>query len=143
MAQVNITQYAEITTGAGRPIRLGSKDVPSTITLTGTGEVYHMVYNDLPATDYRLIFDNQLTTIKFFAVKSSTEAMLAFISTTDESMSAIHLTAGVWQFFGEGTTTSSVASLPLRAGGAEVALYQIGIYNIAATAQDVEIVVVT
>lgn len=143
MAEVNLYQYATISRPGSERVVLGSKNKPTTITLTGTGEVYHMVYNDLPANDYRLLFDNQLTTIKFFAVKSSTEAMLAFKSTTDESMSAIHLSANQWQFFGEGSTTSSVASLTLRANGTEVVVTQIGIYNIAAALQDVELIVAT
>lgn len=142
MAQVSLIQYAEITTGAGRPIRLGSKDVPTTTTLTGTGEIYHRVFNDIAVETYRLLYDGDTTGLKFFAVKSSTEAMLALFGEGLESMSAVHMDAGVWQFFGEGSTTSSVVSLEARASGTEVAVSQIGIYNISAsTLQDVEILV--
>lgn len=142
MAQVSIIQYAEITTGTGRPIRLGSKDVPTTTTLTGTGEVYHVVYNDNPASTYKVIYDGATTGVKFFAVKSSTEAMLAFQGDGLESMSTAHLDAGVWQFFGEGSTTSSVVSLAARAGGTEIPVSLIAIYNLSgATAQDIEILV--
>ena len=142
MSQVNIIQYAEIYTGSGPPLRIGSKVTPSTITLTGTGEVYHHVYNDNPASTYKLIYSTELSGLKFFAVKSSTEAMLAFRTDGFEGMSTAHLDAGVWQFFGEGSSTASVVSLEARASGTEVPVEFIGIYNLnGATAQDIEIVV--
>jgi len=114
MAQVSIIQYAEVSTGSGQPLRIGSKVIPSTITLAGTGEVHHRVYNDIVGPAVTVLYENTLTGIKWFAVKASVDIVIAYGGTTDSGnfpdTSAIGVTAGRWQFFNNGTTTLNQGS---------------------------------
>lgn len=116
MSQVNIIQYAEIYTGSGPPLRIGSKVTPSTITLTGTGEVYHRVFNDVPAATVTDLYTADLTGLKFFAVKSTLAAYVGFSENSDQGdgASIINIPAGVWQFFGGGSTGADNGSFTTR-----------------------------
>ena len=142
MAQVSIIQHVEISTGSGQPLRIGSKVIPSTITLTGTGEVFHRVFNDVPATTVTDLYSDDLTGIKFFGVKCSVEALFGFSNTSESgSTNLVHLEPNMWQFFGEGTTTSSISTLGTRCAEAEVAVELMKIYIPGAAVGDVELIV--
>lgn len=146
MAQVNIIQHAEIVLSNGQPLRIGSKTVPSVVTLTGTGEVVHRVWNGLTAADYTDLYSDTLggilSGIKWWAVRSSVDAMFVYSGGTATSTSTSSLLANVWCFFGEGVTTSSAAGLSARAAEAEIDVTDMGIYIPGAVAGDVDLVVV-
>lgn len=139
MAQVSIIQYAEITTGTGRPIRLGSKDVPSTIALTGTGEVVHRVYNDNANWPLNL-FDADIITgaLKFVAIKSSVDATLGFAATVGGgNNSTVPVEANVWCFIHGGTVPGYAANIDTRLAEALVDVAYISLY--ASANADVEV----
>lgn len=136
MAQVTLYQFAAITHGTGKPIELGSRSVPSTIALTGTGEVHHKVFNDLAATTLHVLYNGELTGIKFYAVKSSVDSMLA-INEGDATESIIHIESGVWQFFSGGSTGAGGAIPWAESDVTDVSLYVLG-----AVAADVEFIAV-
>lgn len=134
MSQVSIIQYAEISTGSGQPLRIGSKVIPSTITLTGTGEVYHRVYNDITALSTTVLYDGDLTGLKWFAVKPSTEIQLAFGDEVADPIitSGIVLAANVWQFFNSGVTLSYTLddTIAFRAIQSQANITKISAYNV-------------
>jgi hypothetical protein len=139
MAQVSLYQYAEIVKSDGSVERIGSKNLPSTITLTGTGEIFHVVKNDLDADPAVAIYNGELTGIKWWAIKSSVAAQVSF-GTDATASNSQKLIAGQWQFFGSGyTTNSSSTTLATRAAAADAYIADISIY--AATAADVELVI--
>lgn len=141
MSQINLYQYAEIVKSDGSVEKIGSKHKPTTITLTGTGELIHQVWNDLPTTDYVTLYDDALTGLKWFAVKPSVEIQLAF---GDESQvidytSAIVVGAGIWQFFNSGKTIEDVQStVTARAIQGQVDITKIVAYNVLAA--DIEFI---
>mgnify|MGYP003423089646 CR=1 FL=1 len=139
MAQVSIIQYAEITTGTGRPIRFGSKDVPSVITLTGTGDVVHRVYNDLPALAITTLYDDEDAALKWFAIKSSVAAMLGFEDLSVGGTNAIKLVPNVWQFINSGVTTQAVGLTSERVDETEYNIETVKVYHDTGTA-DIEFV---
>ena len=114
MAEINVFQYAVINRPGSSPVVIGSKNKPSTITLTGTGEVLHRVYNDIVGPAVTVLYESTLTGIKWFAVKASVDIVIAHGGTTDSGSypdtSSIGVTAGRWQFFYNGTTTLNQGS---------------------------------
>ena len=114
MAEVNIYQYAVISRSGAQSEVIGSKVTPTTISLTGTGEVIHRVYNDIVGPAVTVLYENTLTGIKWFAIKASVDIAIAYGGTTDSGnfpdTSAIGVTAGRWQFFNNGTTTLNQGS---------------------------------
>ena len=142
MATVKVYQYVEVTPGSGSPIVLGKKSLSNLITLTGTGEVYHRVFNDIPATTVTELYADNLTGIKFFGVKSSRAATLGFGTANGgyEGANAITLTADVWQFFCGGETTTSAINLSARTADTTEEIGNIKIY-IPSGSADVELIV--
>lgn len=143
MAEINVFQYAVINRPGSNPVVIGSKNKPSTITLTGTGEMYHRVFNDVAATTLTDIYVEEITDIKFFGVKCSRAATLGF-GTADEfaaGSNAVLLAADTWQFFNTGQTTSSSTNLGVRTAEAAVDIGNMKIYIPGGTA-DVEIIAV-
>lgn len=143
ISEINLYQYAVINRPGAQPLVLGSKNKPTTITLTGTGEVYHRVFNDIAATTLTDLYVEELTDIKFFGVKCSRAATLGF-GTADgaaASASAILLTADAWQFFANGQTTSSLSHLGVRTAEAAVDIAKMQIYIPGGTG-DVEVIAV-
>ena len=143
MADINLYQYAVINRPGSQPIVIGSKNKPATITLTGTGEVYHRVFNDIAATTLTDLYVEELTDIKFFGVKCSRAATLGFGTATETSTgaSAILLTADAWQFFANGQTTEGGTNLGTRTAEAAVDIGNMKIYIPGGTG-DVEVIAV-
>lgn len=147
MAQVDLYQYAEIVKSDGTKIRLGSKQKPSTITLTGTGEIIHRIFNDLTGGDTIDLYTADLTGLKFFAVKSSIAAYVGFSenSSLGEGASVIGIGANVWQFFGGGLTGADGGTFTTRMLVASTTPESITIVKInapGASTYDVEFVAV-
>lgn len=142
MAEINVYQYATISRPGSERLVVGSKNKPTTITLTGTGEVYHMVFNDIAVTTVTDLYADNLTGIKFFGVKCTVEALFGFSGDSESgSTNLVHLEPNMWQFFGEGTTTSSISTLSARLAELEVAVEKMKIYIPGATVGDVELIV--
>lgn len=114
MSQVDIYQYAEVIKSDGTKIKIGSKQKPSTITLTGTGEMLHRVYNDIVGPAVTVLYESSLTGIKWFAIRSSVDIVVAFGGTTDTGSypdtSSIAVESNTWQFFNNGGTTLNQGS---------------------------------
>lgn len=141
MAQVNLTQYAEIILSDGRPIRIGSKTIPSTIALAGTGEVFHRIWNDNANWPLEL-YDSNITTgtLKFIAVKSSIDATFGYGKTVaGGNNSTIPLEAGVWLFISGGGETNYVANVGDRTGETVDAITYMAIT--AGASADIELIV--
>lgn len=127
MSQVNIIQYAEIYTGSGPPLRIGSKVTPSTITLTGTGEIFHRVFNDVGPT--QAIYSGDLTGLKWFAIKAVLETVVSFGDGTHNN--SIVLAPNVWQIVNSGETTGYGATVVARGATAQTAITTVEAYNVA------------
>jgi hypothetical protein len=120
MPEVNIYQYAEINIPLSPTIRIGSKSVPTTISLTGTGEQTYDIYNDVPGQSVKVLYNSELTGIKWWAIKATKVVHLSWLGTSDSGTnpdtSDIKIPANVWQFFNSGSTTehsgSNVESRP-------------------------------
>ena len=142
MAQVDLYQYVEIIKSDGTKIRLGSKQKPSTITLTGTGTVHYHVYNDVSGASDLTVYSGDLVGLKFFAVRCSVEALFGFSGAVQAGTNnAIHLSPDVWQFFGEGTTTEDGDGiLSIRINGSETTVTEMIVRIPGATAGDIEFV---
>lgn len=145
MSQVDIYQYAEVIKSDGTKIKIGSKQKPSTITLTGTGEIVHHVFNDIAGGDTVDLYTADLTGLKFFAVKSSLAAYVGFSenSSLGEGASIIGIGAGVWQFFGGGLTGADPGTFNVRMTVAATTPENITIVKIhvpGAVAADVEFI---
>jgi hypothetical protein len=143
MAQVNIIQYAEIYTGSGPPLRIGSKVTPSTITLTGTGEVYHRVFNDITLGSATALYTADMTGLKWFAVKASTEIQIGFgTDASPDHNNAIVVPANIWQFFNSAETTEDVDGTSLSISGRATQGQQVidTVYAYNALAADIEFI---
>jgi len=144
MAQVNLIQYAEISTGSGSPLSVGSKTTPSTIAMTGTGEIVHRVYNDIAGTTAQVLYDNNFGSgiPVWWAIKSSQTGTVGFGNDSTEA-SAIGVVAGVWQFFNSGRGTTSVSTtVSTKASGSLSTIGDIVFYNRSASVADVEFIAV-
>lgn len=143
MADINLYQYAVINRPGAQPLVLGSKNKPSTITLTGTGEVYHRVFNDIAATTLTDLYVDELTDVKVFGVKCSRAATFGFGGSNQSyaSANAIFLQADVWQWFATGQTTSDTTNLGTRTAEAAVDIGNMKIYIPGGTG-DVEVIAV-
>ena len=143
MSQVNLIQYAEISTGSGSPLAIGSKTTPSTIALTGTSEVIHRVYNDISTTSSTTLYSSTLTGLKWFAIKPSVEIVVSFgKDAAADHTSSIVVAANTWQFFNSGKTTEgddgSALSVAGRAIQVQANIDTITAYN--ALAADIEFI---
>jgi hypothetical protein len=145
MAQVDIYQYAEVIKSDGTKIKIGSKQKPSTIAMTGTGEIIHRVYNDIAAVTAQTLYDNELGSSipVWWAILSSQGGTLAWGNDASNS-SAISIVANVWQFFGSSrSTTSTSTTIATKAAASLSDIGDIVFYNRSATtAADVEFIVV-
>lgn len=143
MAQVNIIQYAEVQMGDGNIFRIGSKHLPSTISLTGTGAILRKVWNDLAATTAKaLLTDEDLTDFGpwvFMAVKSSKDSMLSWESVDANDTSAIKLESNIWHFFTHGVTSAYAAGYLSRVAETPVDILGLSIYP--SDVADVELVI--
>lgn len=118
MAEVNIYQYAVISRSGAQSEIIGSKVTPTTISLTGTGEVIHRVYNDIGTTSSTTLYSSTLTGLKWFAIKPSVEIVVSFGNDdTADHTSSIVVAANVWQFFNSGKTTEGVDGSALSVAG--------------------------
>ena len=144
MAQVDVIQFAKITPGSGQPFAIGSKVLPSTITLNGTGQVIHRVYNDIPATTAQVLMDNEFVAEwpLFWAIKSSTAGTVAWGNDANNAQ-CIGLVANVWQFFESGrATTNNTSDVEDRSSASLSTIGDIVYYNRAAGVADVDFVAV-
>ena len=123
-------QYAVVNRPGASPLVIGSKNKPSTITLAGTGEVYHRVYNDNANWPLNL-YDNAITTgtLKFIAIKVSVDATLCV---ADNELSGnnctIPLEADVWTFISGGSVLGYAASVNTRLTEAAVDIDYVSLY---------------
>lgn len=143
MAQINIIQHAEIYTGSGTPLRIGSKVTPSTITLTGTGEVFHRVFNDIALGSATALYTADMTGLKWFAVKASTEIQVGFgVDAAADHNNAIVVSANVWQFFNSSKTTEDLDGTGLSVSGRAIQSqkYIDTVYAYNALAADIEFI---
>lgn len=141
MAQINLYQYAELVRSDGSVVPVGSKTKASTISLTGTGEVLHIVKNDLASLSTTVVYNGELTGIKWIAMRSSVDATVAF-GTDATATSATQLKANVWQFFNSGmTTNSSSTTIATRVAAATVAIADISVYIAGGATGDVEVLI--
>lgn len=140
MAQVNTYQYAELVRSDGSVVPVGSKTKVSSISLTGTGEVLHVVKNDLASLSTTVLYNGELTGIKWMAFRSSVDAIVSF-GTDATSSSAIKLIAGVWQFLNSGyTTNSSSTTIATRVAATAGYIADISIYIPGGAVADVEFI---
>lgn len=140
MSQINLYQYAELVRNDGSVVPAGSKSKVSTISLTGTGEVHHIVKNDLASLSTTVLYNGELTGIKWIAVRSSVDAILSF-GTDATSSNAIKLIANVWQFLNSGyTTNSSSTTIATRAAATTGYIADISVYIPGLVVGDVELI---
>lgn len=140
MAQVNLFQYAEIQTGGGT-LCLGNKAKASTISLTGTGEVYHRIWNDNSSWPLNVYDFNIITgPVKFIAIKSSLDAVLGIADTLGGGNNGtIPLEAGIWTFISGGTVLGYAGNLDTRMAESAIDIAYMSVF--AAGSADVELLV--
>lgn len=139
MAEISLYQYAVINRPGAQPLVLGSKNKPSTITLAGTGEVVHRVYNDNANWPLNLFNDDITTgTLKFIAIKSSVDATIGLADTpSGGSNSTIPIEADVWLFIHGGTVAGYAADIDTRLAEALIDIGYVSMY--ASVNADVEV----
>lgn len=143
MAQVNVWQYAELQLGDGLIIPLGSKAKPVATSLTGSGSLYEVQKYNLSTLSTTVLFNGELSTIKWIAVKSTKDGILCW-GTDATSSSSIKLIADTWQFFASGyTTDSSSTTIATRVAATPGYIADVSFYNSAATSADVHFIAVT
>lgn len=136
MAEINIYQYAVINRPGSSPEVIGSRNKPTTITLTGTGEVLHRVYNDITGPAVTSLYNSTMTGLKWFAVKASADIVLGIGGTSDSGAttdtSAIKVSSGVWQFFNSAGTTvdGNGDNLDVRVTNNACSILKINAYNL-------------
>ena len=141
MAQVDVYSYAEIVKSDGTKIKIGSKNKPVVVTLTGTGEILNLVYNDVTGPVLKRLYTAELTEpIKWFAVKSTVAGNLLW-GENSVSSSSVLIAANSWHFVYGGTNTVDAATITARATESSADITNISFY-VASGAADIEFIAV-